>query len=99
MLGIFPQAHRVNLFQICQWKIQANENKSETNATLCSDKNLGHLLLLMFRSRLKAKVSGSAGPRAKSNCIDARQPELSVNKSLATQTCFLLANMLCFRTL
>lgn len=25
MLGIFPQAHRVNLFQICQWKIKAKK--------------------------------------------------------------------------
>lgn len=51
----------------------------------------------MLQSRLKAKHLGSVGPHAKSNCIDARQTKLSVNKSLSTETCFSLTNIICCR--
>lgn len=52
----------------------------------------------MLWSRPGAKRLGSTGPHAKSNCINARQPKLSVNKSLSTQTCFSLTSILCFRS-
>lgn len=47
----------------------------------------------MLQSRLGAKLLGSPGPHAKTNCINARQPNLSVNKSLSTETCFSLTNI------
>lgn len=50
----------------------------------------------MLQSRIRAKQLGSAGLHANINCIDARQLKLSVNKSLSTETCFSLTDILCF---
>lgn len=61
-----------------------DKENNQTKATVCHDRNLGNLLLLMFQSRLKANQLGSSGLHAKSNCINARQPELSVNERLST---------------